>query len=1373
MKASTAPSLQPGALFAERYEVESMLARGGMGEVYRVRDQSSGTLVALKRLIETNSKAAVGKMFEREYHTLTSLAHPRIIEVYAYGLGGGVPYYTMELLDGKDLRELAPLPYREACRHLRDVASSLALLHARRLLHRDLSPRNVRITSDERAKLIDFGALTGFGLSESVVGTPPFVPPEALHHAPLDQRADLYSLGALAYWLLTGRNAFPVHQLADLPEAWRRTPARPSEVVQAVDQDLTALPPIPRALDELVMALLTPNPLGRPATAAEVIDRFTAIGGIEPDHEPLSSQSYLRSPALVGRDRELERLDSRLHDALSGRGACVVIEGAAGMGSSRMLAELSLRAQLAGAVPILIDASLNRGPYGVVHDMIGKLLQSASTDAEAAVRPHGAALARFSPTVAARFSIAPDQTNLAGMPGELRRATQHALAQWLGAFSARRPLVLAIDNLQDADEGSVALLSTLARGANARPMLVVVAHDAREISRHAAAIKTLQAIGTNMRLRPLGNEHVGILTRSLFGDVQNAARLSEWLRGLSGGSPRACMDLVQHLVDRDVLRYVDGMWVLPQELRPEELPASLDQVLGTRLARMPDAARRLAEALSVHHGMLSLSRCLAIAEAEGVSEAFSGIEDLVREAVLVQAGEHYHFCHDSMRETLLARIAPERLKRLHAQLGALLSAQLDGDLHATLDAGWHLLHGGREAEGAELLAKAGIALGYDGDELSAAVPPLIAALKVFRAQGRSDHALIQLLGPLTMGGYYSDRRLATEFGDETIRLLKKVLGLTLAARLRPFIGHRLGVYVGLGYAAVGFILHPERGGIAGLRKTITVFINCILCLVGESTICFRRDRAKRFARELEILSALGEDHAATWTFRMTSLLATIPEDRQAQTIAGLEEVLERFDDPRPIRDMPVDARRMMHGGIMYALGALEAFRAGHKALHYADRLERLGIRLYAMVADQVRTNHHALRGETVVASQYRARVEMHAVQSGSGWQAEIWAPSSLILSQGLCRDRLGLKHTMETLDRLCAEVPSLERHAKMARATYYTLKGDHRRALALRRTVLDPGAPRDVVGWANAVAAQGQSLRLLGEPAQARALLQDSIALLDAADRDIVVMTHNLFVELALSTADLGDLPMAARILDDHLAAHGKCDGPLVLGNLHCARAQIALRAGELVVAEHHVEEMESWFQPTGNPTLIALCAQLRRELSRSENMRNSLSVPPPSFGARWQDEHESVRSVLSVCGGPRERAEKALQMLLDFTGGQAGYLFWRSASGLQLLAPTHGDEPGPELQAQVLARLSSGLREETFGSTHDADVTRIESATAHPRDAALGEPAYRLLVLSTDLYSIESVVGAAAIACGARQLRVPTPRMLQSIAEALHEDAA
>jgi serine/threonine-protein kinase len=86
------------------------------------------------------------EQFEREFYTLSQLAHPRVTEVYVFGIDGKVPFYTMEILDGGDLQELAPLPWKKACALLSDGCSALSLIHSRRMVHRDLSPRNVRCT---------------------------------------------------------------------------------------------------------------------------------------------------------------------------------------------------------------------------------------------------------------------------------------------------------------------------------------------------------------------------------------------------------------------------------------------------------------------------------------------------------------------------------------------------------------------------------------------------------------------------------------------------------------------------------------------------------------------------------------------------------------------------------------------------------------------------------------------------------------------------------------------------------------------------------------------------------------------------------------------------------------------------------------------------------------------------------------------------------------------------------------------------------------------------------------------------------------------------------------------------------------------------
>jgi serine/threonine protein kinase len=249
--------LEP-ARVAGRYELLEPIAQGGMGEVFVARELATSRKLALKRLLPAAQKRQA--LFRAEYHLLARLKHPFIIEVYDFGVDRDLPYYTMELLDGYDLREAPHVELEEGCRILRDVATSLALLHAQRLLHRDVSPRNVRRTSSGVCKLIDFGTMVPFGAPPNVAGTPPFISPEAWEGGELDQRADLYSLGALAYWLFSRRLPGATGPLARAGD--RR---EPPPLLRKARAD------VPAELEELVMSLLEQDPSQRPSSAQEVI----------------------------------------------------------------------------------------------------------------------------------------------------------------------------------------------------------------------------------------------------------------------------------------------------------------------------------------------------------------------------------------------------------------------------------------------------------------------------------------------------------------------------------------------------------------------------------------------------------------------------------------------------------------------------------------------------------------------------------------------------------------------------------------------------------------------------------------------------------------------------------------------------------------------------------------------------------------------------------------------------------------------------------------------------------------------------------------------------------------------------------------------
>src|SRR5262249_27757507 len=151
------------------------------------------------------------------------------------------------------------------------------------------SPRNVRCTTGGRTKLIDFGAMATMGQPAPIVGTPSFMAPEVVNSQSLDGRTDLYAIGAVAYWLLTGTPAYPARAIGQLRELWRVTPAPVSSRAD-----------VPEALNALVMSLLNLDAAARPVSAAEVMHRLCAIAGLPGDEHGDVASSYLVTPTLVG-----------------------------------------------------------------------------------------------------------------------------------------------------------------------------------------------------------------------------------------------------------------------------------------------------------------------------------------------------------------------------------------------------------------------------------------------------------------------------------------------------------------------------------------------------------------------------------------------------------------------------------------------------------------------------------------------------------------------------------------------------------------------------------------------------------------------------------------------------------------------------------------------------------------------------------------------------------------------------------------------------------------------------------------------------------------------------------------------------------------
>jgi serine/threonine-protein kinase len=280
---------QINAVFSH-YRIVSRIGSGGMGEVWRARDDRLDRDVAIKVLPASFAADADRlRRFEQEARATSALNHPNILTIYDIGEHDGTPYIVAELLEGDELRaqlDGTPLPVRKSLEYARQIASGLAAAHERGIIHRDLKPENVFVTKDGRVKILDFGlaklieppdrtppgedAPTRRVSTEPgvVMGSPGYMSPEQLRGAAIDNRSDIFAFGAILYEMLSGVRAFRGGSTAEtISSILREDPPDISATNRSVSP----------ALERIVRRCLEKNPEERFHSAGDLAFAIEAI----------------------------------------------------------------------------------------------------------------------------------------------------------------------------------------------------------------------------------------------------------------------------------------------------------------------------------------------------------------------------------------------------------------------------------------------------------------------------------------------------------------------------------------------------------------------------------------------------------------------------------------------------------------------------------------------------------------------------------------------------------------------------------------------------------------------------------------------------------------------------------------------------------------------------------------------------------------------------------------------------------------------------------------------------------------------------------------------------------------------------------------
>jgi len=340
------------------YEILAPLGAGGMGEVYRARDLRLGREVALKVLPpEVASNPTRLARFHREARTLAALNHPSIVTLFGVEDGDGMPFLTMELVEGKSLDQHVAAggwPVDRLVELGIALADALAVAHDRGIVHRDFKPGNVMLTGDGRAKILDFGLAkieepdseidtqapthaAPLTVAGQVMGTVPYMAPEQVRGEVADNRADLFALGIVLYELATGKRPFQGASAAVITSAILRDTPPP---LSSVRGDL------PAELEQVVARCLEKERGARFQSASDVSAALRSIGsGVpasapsRPDAEAILKPPPTPSTPLLGRESALESVAGALH----GDARVLTITGYGGIGKTRFATELFAR----------------------------------------------------------------------------------------------------------------------------------------------------------------------------------------------------------------------------------------------------------------------------------------------------------------------------------------------------------------------------------------------------------------------------------------------------------------------------------------------------------------------------------------------------------------------------------------------------------------------------------------------------------------------------------------------------------------------------------------------------------------------------------------------------------------------------------------------------------------------------------------------------------------------------------------------------------------------------------------------------------------------------------------------------------------------
>jgi len=651
----------------------------------------------------------------REFKVLASLRHPNIISVLDYGFDEQrQPYITMELLENADnfveaARAKSP---DEQINLLIQLLQALAYLHRRGILHHDLKPSNVLVTKEGHVKVLDFGlAVEPEKADGDVVGTLAYMAPEIIQGREPTTAIDLYAVGVMAYEIFSGKHPFDTDNAQkllqevlfsdpDLTTIFSHTSQFPlkgtldTQILSdefktlplenfktniitnfdtvSVDNDAADLTQFAMPQDNIrfefvdtddvttlagiVGKLLAKRPEDRYNDSDRVITDLAAAMGISvPQESAAIRESFLQAATFVGREEELKRLELALAEAMNGTGSAWLIAGVSGVGKSRLIEELRIRALVQGITVLRGEAVADGGlPYQLWREPLRRLvLSSTISDLDASIL----------------MTIVPDIDDLLGRPitdAVVLDSDAHQ-RRLFGAIAnlfqnQTQPIMLMMEDLQWSTE-SLEVVKLLYGIVSSMPVLMVGNYRHEERPNLPQELPGMQV----MRLARLTPTDIAALSVSMLGEAGRQPDVLDLLKRETEGNVFFLVEVVRALAEEAGGLGRVGSMSLPANV----LAGGIQTIIRRRLERVPENGRALLQLAAISGRQIDLA---LLEEVKGDVDLTDWLTTCVNSAVLDVQDEKYRFAHDKLREATIADIPADVAANLHRQIAEALES---------------------------------------------------------------------------------------------------------------------------------------------------------------------------------------------------------------------------------------------------------------------------------------------------------------------------------------------------------------------------------------------------------------------------------------------------------------------------------------------------------------------------------------------------------------------------------------------------------------------------------------------------------------------------------------------------------------------------